>query len=153
MSASSLVAGRIYGSRHGGRGRPHISFIAVAGLAVGSVPLLWATSPSALAVTLIIPGLAIALALVLSSVLTEASVDRAVLTQAFTRLGSTSAAGAAAATAVAGIATELLGVSWSFAVAIIGAAVATIAAVLGRSTGLQELSSPLPRAIGVGVLL
>lgn len=137
MSAASLLAGLIYGSRSW-RPRPSTQLvIAAAGLAVGSVPLLWATSPAAVAAALVAPGLAIAPALVLSSVLTQASVDRAFLTQAFTWLGSTSAAGAAAATAAAGIAMEQLGIPWSFAVAILGAAVATIAALAGRSMSLR----------------
>lgn len=132
MSAASLVAGLIYGSRTW-RPRPSTQLALVSiGLLIGSTPLLWATSPTAIAAALVVPGLAIAPALVLSSVLAQASVRRDVLTQALTWLGSTSAAGAAVANAVAGIALERLGVPWGFAVAILGSAVAAMATIALR---------------------
>ncbi|MEU9205732.1 hypothetical protein [Streptomyces sp. NPDC048332] len=72
----------------------------------------------------------IAPVLVLSSVLTTAAVERAALTQAFTRLNSASAAGSAGAAAMSGRAVDAYGAHGGFAIA---AAAAVAMAVRPRS--------------------
>jgi hypothetical protein len=140
MSAASLAAGLLYGMREWRAPATHHLVAALGGLAAGSVPLLFVSSPAPLAIALIAPGLALAPALILSSVLTQATVERGALTQAFTWLTSTSAAGSAAANATAGIVLERNGGAWGFAVAIAGA---TTAALAG-ATLLRHAHRPEP---------
>ena len=80
-----------------------------------------------LAFALIAPGLAIAPILTLSSVITQARVDRAVLTQAFTWLNSAAAAGVAAAAAVSGQVVDARGPDGAFALAVASAALGATA--------------------------
>ena len=70
--------------------------VAAGGLAIGCLPLLLAHSPLELGFGVALTGLAIPLILILCSLLAEASVHRAVLTQAFAWLNSASAAGSPA---------------------------------------------------------
>ncbi len=101
-SCASLLAGWLYGLRQW-RTAPRVQLaVAAAGLAIGCLPLLVAGSPLELGFGVALTGLAIPLILVLCSVLAEAAVHRAVLTQAFVWLNSASAAGSAGAAAAAG---------------------------------------------------
>ena len=90
---ASLLAGWLYGLRQW-RTAPRVQLAVVtAGLAIGCLPLLVAGSPFELGLGVALTGLAIPLILVLCSVLAEAAVHRAVLTQAFVWLNSASAVG------------------------------------------------------------
>ena len=134
-SCASLLAGWLYGLRRW-RPAPQVQLAAVAaGLAIGCLPLLAAASPLELASGVALTGLAIPLNLVLCSVLAEAAVDRAVLTQAFVWLNSASAAGSAGAAAVAGWAVGSFGAHGGFAVAAVATGVMAMLAV----TGLRAL--------------
>jgi Major Facilitator Superfamily len=96
-SCASLLAGWQYGLRRW-RTAPRVQLaVAGTGLAVACLPLLMAGSLLELGLGLALTGLAIPPILVLCSVLAEAAVDRAVLTQAFVWLNSASAAGSAGA--------------------------------------------------------
>jgi hypothetical protein len=134
-SCASLLAGWLYGLRRW-RPAPQVQLAAVAaGLAIGCLPLLVAASPLELGSGVALTGLAIPLNLVLCSVLAEAAVDRAVLTQAFVWLNSASAAGSASAAAVAGWAVGTFGAHGGFAVAAVATGVMAMLAV----TGLRAL--------------
>ena len=122
-SAASLVSGFVYGRR----ARTLTLRTAFAALALGCVPLLFVTTPAMLAFALIAPGLAIAPILTLSSVIAQARVDRAVLTQAFTWLNSAAAAGVAAAAAVSGQLVDARGPDGAFALAVASAALGATA--------------------------
>ena len=124
-SGASLLSGFVYG-RRARRLRLRSAF---ALLAVGCVPLLLVDSPAALAVALVVPGFAIAPILTLSAVLTEARVERGMLTQAFTWLNSASAAGIAGAAALSGLLVDAFGTAASF-----GLAVAAALACAGRGS-------------------
>ena len=106
-----------------------------AGLAVGCLPLLVAGSPVELGLGLALTGLAIPLILVLCSVLAEAAVHQAVLTQAFAWLNSASAAGSAAGAAVAGWAVGTFGAHGGFAVAATATTVMAVLAMAGLRAG------------------
>jgi hypothetical protein len=130
-SCASLLAGWVYGRR-----RWHLApqvqlAAAAAGLAIGCLPLLVARSPLELGLGLVLTGLAVPLNLVLCSVLAEATVDRAVLTQAFVWLNSAAAAGSAGAAAVAGWAIGTDGAHGGFAVAALAAGAMAALAVTG----------------------
>jgi hypothetical protein len=130
-SCASLLAGWLYGLRRW-RTAPRVQLaVAAAGLAVGCLPLLAAGSPVELGFGLALTGLAIPLNLVLCSVLAEAAVHRAVLTQAFVWLNSASAAGSAGAAAAAGWAVNTSGAHGGFAVAAMAAGVMAVLAVAG----------------------
>jgi hypothetical protein len=128
-SCASLLAGWLYGRRHW-RPAPPVQLAAVAAaLAIGCLPLLVARSPLEVGLGMALTGLAVPLNLVLCTVLAEAMVDRAVLTQAFVWLNSATAAGSAGAAAVAGWAVGADGAHGGFAVAALAAgAMAALAA-------------------------
>jgi len=134
-SCASLLAGWLYGL-HRWRTAPRVQLaVAAAGLAAGCLPLLVAASPAELGSGLALTGMAIPPLLVLSTVLAELAVSRAVLTQAFVWLNSASAAGSAGAAAVAGWAVGTFGAHGGFAVAALAASVMAVLAV----TGLRAL--------------
>ncbi len=112
--------------------------LAAAGLAICCLPLLVAGSPVELGFGLALTGLAIPLILVLSSLLAEAAVDRAVLTQAFVWLNSASAAGSAGTAAAAAWAVGTFGAHGGFA----AAAMATGVMAVLAAAGLRALRVP-----------
>ncbi|MEU7895893.1 MFS transporter [Nonomuraea sp. NPDC049152] len=130
-SCSGLLAGWLYGLRRW-RVAPRVQLALVAaGAALGCLPLLAADSLPGLGFAIALTGMAVPPILVLSSVLAEAAVHRAVLTQAFTWLNSASAAGSAGAAAVSGRAVDAFGAHGGFAVAAAATAVMAVLAVAG----------------------
>ncbi|HEY2579053.1 MAG TPA: MFS transporter [Streptosporangiaceae bacterium] len=130
-SCASLLAGWLYGLRQW-RTAPRVQLaVATAGLAIGCLPLLVAGPPFELGFGVVLTGLAIPPTQVLCSVLAEAAVHRAVLTQAFAWLNSASAAGSAAAAAAAGWAVGTFGAHGGFAVAAIASSVMAVLTVAG----------------------
>jgi hypothetical protein len=137
-SCASLLAGWLYGLRQW-QTAPRVQLAAVAaGLAIGCLPLLAASSLLELGFGMALTGLTVPLTLVLCSVLTEAAVDPAVLTQAFVWLNSASAAGSAAGAAAAGWAVNTAGAHGGVAVAAVAAGAMAMLAV----TGLRALRLP-----------
>ncbi|MFE5402567.1 MFS transporter [Streptomyces sp. NPDC056580] len=136
-NCTSLVGSWAYGAwRHGGSPRHHQA-AAAACLTLTSLPLIFLDTPLAIGTTLALTGLAVPVLLILTSVLTQSSVPRVVLTQAFTWGNSASAAGSAAAAAVAGRVVDASGAHGGFGVAA-GAAVAMTVLALG---GLRDSSA------------
>jgi MFS family permease len=141
-NCTNLVGGWAYGAwRHGGSPRRHQA-AAAACLTLASLPLTFLDAPLAVGATLALTGLAVPVLLILASVLTEASVPRAVLTQAFTWGNSASAAGSAGAAAVAGRVVDAGGAHGGFGVAA-GAAVVMTVLALG---GLRDSSPDVPKS-------
>ncbi|MFJ4485617.1 hypothetical protein ACIP3D_25025 [Streptomyces longwoodensis] len=138
---TSLLAGWAYGAgRHGGSSHRRQA-AAAACLTLACLPLIFLDAPLAVGAALALTGLAVPVLLVLASVLTEASVPRAVLTQAFTWGNSASAAGSAAAAALAGRVVDAGGAHAGFAVAVGAAAVMTVLA-LGGAVRPREHQRP-----------
>ncbi|MFD3374865.1 MFS transporter [Streptomyces sp. NPDC058697] len=138
-NCTNLVGGWAYGAWcHGGSPRRRQA-AAAAGLTLASLPLTFLDAPLAVGATLALTGLAVPVLLILTSVLTDSSVPRAVLTQAFTWGNSASAAGSAGAAAVAGRVVDTGGAHGGFGVAAGAAAVMTVLA-LG---GLRDSSPPV----------
>jgi MFS family permease len=130
-SCASLLAGWLYGLRRW-RTAPRRQLAAAAtGLAVGCLPLLVVSSPPELGAGVALTGVAVPVILVLCSVLAEASVHQAVLTQAFAWLNSASAAGSAGAAAAAGWAADTFGAHGGFAVAALATGVMAVLAAAG----------------------
>jgi hypothetical protein len=147
-SCASLLAGSLYGLRRW-RAAPHVRLaVAAVALAACCLPLLAAGSPLELGLCIALTGLAIPPILVPCSVLAEAAVHRAVLTQAFAWLNSASAAGSAGAAAVAGWAVGTCGARGGFAVAAVAAGVMAMLAV----TGARALRGLPPQAAAEGDL-
>jgi len=139
-SCASLLAGWLYGLRHWRTVLRVQLAVAAGGLAIGCLPLLLARSPFELGFGLALTGLAIPLILILCSLLAEASVHPAVLTQAFAWLNSASAAGSAGAAAAAGWAVDTFGTHGGLTVAAIAAGAMAVLAL----AGLRALSSVTP---------
>ncbi|MGY4905136.1 MFS transporter [Streptomyces sp. 900116325] len=131
-SCSGLLAGWLYGLRRW-RAKPRVQLAAAtAGLALGSLLLLFAAgSPLGLGFVTVLTGAAVPPILVLFSVLAESAVHQAVLTQAFTWLNSASAAGAAGAAAISGWAVDASGATGGFAAATTAAATMAVLAAAG----------------------
>jgi len=143
-SCASLLAGWLYGLRRW-HTAPRVQLaVAAAGLAICCLPLLVARSPVELGFGLALTGLAIPLILVLCSVLAEAAVHWAVLTQAFVWLNSASAAGSAGMVAVAGWAVGSFGAHGGFAAAAMATGVLAVLAV----AGLRALRVPRRQPAG-----
>ncbi|MFI0901525.1 MFS transporter [Streptomyces sp. NPDC020983] len=136
-SGSGLLAGWLYGLRRWRAAPPVQLLVATGVLTLGGVLLLTAGSPVALGLAVLVTGAAVPPLLALFSLLAEGTVDPLVLTQAFSWLGSASAAGSAAAAAVSGWAVDALGARGGFAVA---AAAATATAALSAA-GLRVLGA------------
>ncbi|MGY5060708.1 MFS transporter [Streptomyces sp. 900105755] len=142
FNCTNLVGGWVYGAwRHGGSPRRRQA-AAAAGLTVSSLPLIFLDAPLAVGATLALTGLAVPVLLILASVLTESSVPRAVLTQAFTWGNSASAAGIAGAAAVAGRVVDTGGAHAGFGVAAGAAVVMTVLAL----SGLRDPSPDVPKS-------
>jgi hypothetical protein len=137
-SCAALLAGWLYGLRRW-RTAPQVQLaVATAGLAVGGLALLIVGSPVELGIGVALTGMAIPPILVLCTLLAQAAVHQAVLTQAFVWLNSASAAGSASAAAATGLAVTTFGAHGGFAVAATAAGVAAMLAV----AGLQALAVP-----------
>lgn len=102
MSAASLLAGLVYGRRHGRTPREYRLPLILTFLACASVLPMLAGSPWQLGLALLLPGAGVAPCVIVASTLVESAMDRAVLTQAFTWTNSACAAGIAVSAAVAG---------------------------------------------------
>jgi hypothetical protein len=140
-SCSGLLAGWLYGSRRW-RATPPVQLLAATGaLTLGTLQLLTVGSPFGLGLVVVLTGATIPPLLALFSVLTESTVHQAVLTQAFSWLGSASAAGSAAAAAASGWAIDSLGARGGFAVAATAAAAMTLQSL----AGLRLLRTPKGR--------
>ncbi|MER6435884.1 MFS transporter [Streptomyces sp. NPDC001185] len=144
-NCTNLVGGWVYGvGRRGYSPRRHQA-AAAACLTLTSLPLTILSAPFAVGATLALTGLAVPVLLILTSLLTESSVPRAVLTQAFTWGNSASAAGTAGAAAVAGRVVDTGGAHGGFDVAVGAATVMTVLAfsgLRGSSPEVAKLSAP-----------
>jgi MFS family permease len=130
-NCSGLLAGWLYGLRRW-RATPPVQLLAASGaLTMGTLLLLTVGSPLGLGLVVVLTGATIPPLLALFSVLTESTVHRAVLTQAFSWLGSASAAGSAVAAAVSGRAIDSLGPRGGFALTATAAAAMTLQSLVG----------------------
>ncbi|MFI6662425.1 MFS transporter [Streptomyces sp. NPDC050523] len=130
-NCSGLLAGWLYGLRRWRAAAPVQLLAASGALTAGTVLLLAVGSPLGLGLVVVLTGVTITPLLALFSMLTESTVHRAVLTQAFSWLGSASAAGSAVAAAVSGWAIDSLGPRGGFALAASAAAAMTLQGVVG----------------------
>ncbi|WP_159073731.1 hypothetical protein [Streptomyces sp. RTd22] len=141
-NCTNLVGGWVYGAwRHGGSPRRHQA-TAAACLTLASLPLTFLGAPLAVGATLALTGLAVPVLLILATVLTESSVPRSVLTQAFTWGNSASAAGSAGAAAIAGRVVDTVGAHGGFAVAAGAAVVMTVLAFGGLRDSSPHVAKP-----------
>ncbi|MEW2165307.1 MFS transporter [Streptomyces sp. NPDC007084] len=137
-SCSGLLTGWLYGLRRWSAAPPVQLFAATSVLTLGTLLLFAVGTPLGLGLVVAVTGAAIPLLLVLFPVLTERTVQQAVLTQAFAWLGAAGAAGSAAAAAGAGWAIDSLGARGGFAVT----ATAAAAMACQSIAGLRVLRAP-----------
>ncbi|MEE1671585.1 hypothetical protein RCR19_39880 [Streptomyces sp. WAC07094] len=115
-NCSGLPAGWLYGLRRW-RAAPPVQLLLTTGiLMLATWLLLTAGSPLQLGCVVVLTGATIPPLVALFSQLTESTVHPCVLTQAFSRLGSASAAGSAGAAALSGWAIDALGLRGGFTV-------------------------------------
>lgn len=141
-SCSGLLAGWLYGLRRWRADPRRQLLLATAGLTLGGLLLLAAGSVLQLGFVIVVTGAAIPPMLVLLSVLTQSTVHRAALTQAFAWQNSTSAAGTAGASAVSGWAVDAYNADGGFALATATAALMTVAALIGLRVFRSSRSLP-----------
>ncbi|MFG2881174.1 MFS transporter [Streptomyces sp. NPDC048297] len=141
-NCGGLLAGWLYGLRRWRTAPPVQLLTATSALTLGTLLLFEVGSPLGLGLVVILTGVTIPPLLVLLSVLTESTVHRAVLTQTFSWLGSASAAGSAAATALSGWAIDSLGPHGGFTVTTTAAAAMTLQSL----AGLRVLRTPKGRS-------
>ncbi|WSZ73065.1 MFS transporter (plasmid) [Streptomyces chartreusis] len=142
FNCTNLVGGWAYGVWGQGGSPRRRQAAAAACLTLTSLPLLFIDTPLAVGATLALAGLVIPALLILASVLTEAAVPRAVLTQAFTWGNSANAAGTAGAAAVAGRVVDASGASGGFGVAAGAAVVMTAVALAGVRNSSPDVPKP-----------
>ncbi|GAB3943115.1 MFS transporter [Kribbella albertanoniae] len=133
-SLVSLFAGFAYGARRWRMDVQNQFVLALSILTITTIPLLVVDHPWAVGIALALPGLAIAPFQTISAVLTESSVEPAVLTQAFTWLNSGAAAGIALGAAFAGGIVDSQSAHHGFAVALLAGLLSTTMAIAVRST-------------------
>ena len=124
LSVTSLVAGFGYGARKWRLAAPRQLVLALAVLMAGSLPMVFAGTPTLLAMALLLPGFGLAPSMIVVSLLVERIVARSALTRAFAVLNSASAVGTALASALTGTAIDAHGAGSGFAIAVgaVGAA-------------------------------
>ena len=126
LSITSLVAGFGYGARKWRLPPQHQLVVALAVLTAGSVPMIFAGTPTALALSLLLAGFGLAPGMIVVALLAERIVPKAALTRAFTILNSAGAIGTAMASTVAGRAVDAHGAGWGFAIAVGAVGAATV---------------------------
>ncbi|MFC9091056.1 hypothetical protein [Streptomyces sp. NPDC057072] len=150
-SGSGLPAGWLYGLRRWRAAPPVQLLLATGALMFGTWLLLTAGSPFGLGWVAVLTGATIPPLLALLSQLAESTVHPSVLTQAFSWLGSASAAGSAGAAAVSGWAIDALGSRGGFAVTAAAATAMTLQSLAGLRllhppTGRSTRTQPAPQA-------
>jgi len=127
LGATSMLSALIYARRDRHVPAQHQVTVAMVVLAIGYLPLLVVDRTWALAVALVLPGVALGPTVVLSSVLAQAAAPPDRLTQAFTTVSSVNALGLAGAAAVAGRLGDRYGPALGFVPAQVALAVVAIA--------------------------
>ncbi|MBO1336857.1 MFS transporter [Streptomyces sp. VRA16 Mangrove soil] len=146
-NCTSLVGGWLYGLRRWRSAPVRQRTVVCAALAAVVLPLTVLDAPLPVAVCLALTGFAVPPLLILFSLLTESTVPRAVLTQAFTWGGSASAAGIAVSGAVAGRAVDVGGAHGGFLVSAVATVGMTLISAWPRRTASRlagARSSPRP---------
>lgn len=130
FSAASVVAGFCYGVIRWRAPLPTRLLFSVGFLGVAALPLVLLDSLGAIAVALMLPGLALAPTLIAGNALAERLVPRRYLTEAFTWLSCATALGLAGGSAISGQLVDGFGPRWAFGFAavvlLVGASVATL---------------------------
>ena len=131
---SSGLGGLWFGSRHVRMSVPTQAAVATAVLSLGLLPAVVVGSIPALAAAAILSGVAIAPALMLTFALAERLVAPQALTEGLTWVTSGINVGFSAGVAMAGLVVDSYGTSWSFALALASAILASILAFTTRSS-------------------
>ncbi len=149
MSCASILVGLAYGRRRWSIAPAVQLGFALSFLAVAGVPLLFVDSTAVLGIALVLPGMAIAPTIVLSSTLIQGAADSRAMTQAFTWVNSASVAGMALAASGAGQLVDQHGPSTGFLIPIAASGSAALLVWFFRSAmpaGRQQVTAPVPSA-------
>jgi MFS family permease len=138
VALASGVAGLAYGARAWRAPLDRRFLLALAGLTVGTVPLLVAPGVVAMAVAALAAGVAISPSLIASFGLAERLVPAASHTEGFTWLNTGLNVGVAIGASTAGALADGPGARWAFGVCTAGSVLALTVAVAGRRSLLPE---------------
>jgi MFS family permease len=130
--ATSALAGFVYGTRHWRSPLPRRLELALLLFAVAALPMALVDGLWPMAAVTALAGLTVAPTLIAGFALVEALVPRETLTEGFTWLETTIAAGVAIGYAVAGHVIDAASGRSAFLVAVAAGVLATVALVLGR---------------------
>lgn len=134
VAVGSGVAGLAYGARAWVADLDRRFLVALAGLAVGVIPVLLASGVLPMVPAALLAGLAISPTLIASFGLVEELVPVRSRTEGFTWLNSGLGAGVAGGSALAGALADGPGARGAFAVCLVGAVLALAVAAAGRAT-------------------
>jgi MFS family permease len=132
LAVGSMASGIGWGTVHWRMPLRHRLAGVLALLTVCSIPLLLVRDIWLMVPFVILAGVAVSPSLISSFTLAEVLVPRAVVTEAFTWIGTALALGVAVGTSVAGKIVDTVGANASFLVATVSAGVATLAVGLGQ---------------------
>ncbi|KAA2253010.1 MFS transporter [Solihabitans fulvus] len=132
-AVGSLAAGAVYGAVDWRLSQARLLSITTCLLALGAVPLAFATSSLVMALLAVVAGVAIAPSLIAGSTLLESVAPKGSLSEGFSWLTSAGALGIALGTAVGGRLADLGGFAEAAAVAVGGGLVALALSVAGQS--------------------
>lgn len=135
LSVTSLVAGFGYGARKWRMPARRQLVVALAVLTAGGVPMIFAGTPTTLALSLLLAGFGLAPSMIVVTLLAERIVPKPALTRAFTMLNSAGAVGTALAAATAGRAVDAHGAGWGFAIAVGAVGAATVVGLVVARRG------------------
>lgn len=134
VAVGSAVAGLAYGARTWRTPLPRRFVLALAGLAVGVVPLLLAPGLLTMAPAALLAGIAISPTLIASFALVDGLVAADARTEGFTWLNSGLGVGVAAGSALGGAVADEAGARPGFLVCVVGALLALAVAAAWRRT-------------------
>jgi predicted MFS family arabinose efflux permease len=138
-AGSSMFGGLWFGSRHWQISLPTMMVMFSALLMFAVLPTLFITNLTALAISSIFSGFAIAPALITLFSLTQRLVPQHLLTEGLTWSNSGLALGFAAGTSLGGIILDSYGTSWGFALTVTGGFIAVTSASAARSLLLRAI--------------
>lgn len=132
-AVGSLIAGVVYGAVDWRLSQARLLSLTAGVLAVGAVPLVFATSSWAMAGFAVVAGVAIAPALIAGSTLLESLAPKGTLSEGFSWLNSAGALGIALGTAAGGRLAEVDGSSLAAWAAVGGGVVAVAVSLAGQA--------------------
>ncbi|WP_424214593.1 MFS transporter [Streptomyces sp. BI20] len=150
LGLGALVGGVAYGARSWAGAPERRLQVLIALLAVCYLPLTWAPGPVGMTLLAALAGVFLAPAIACAFIVVDRHAPVGTVTEAFSWLVTFFGVGSAMGTAVAGPVLEAAGVSWGFAVAGVGGAVALAVLTVTRKVLEVPVGSGVSVPVGAG---